>query len=233
MMVEQKHHIPESLRSLLARTGSHRGYGFNALGNDRFEYPASSSYRSIPSEEKAKDLMTKYEHDLPLRVPGLQIEKSELTKSRFGFKWDGKLWFTWSHQAARARYLELFEEFGIADPRLAYQKCSGEIRGQRQLNMPGMPVPEPRMKSSGGVWAAWTSKGLMDMDRGFGIRIRHPNEGGTLAIPYDQRIEDGTQWWLVGSRGDSLEVMEIEILASPLDGRTKENLLFNLRNYRK
>lgn len=44
--------------------------------------------------------------------------------------------------------------------------------------------------------------------------------------------EVGDSWWLVGSRGDSLEVMSLEIQGSPLEAHVKANLLYNLGNYR-
>jgi hypothetical protein len=143
------------------------------------------------------------------------------------------IWFTWSREAMWARYKAIFEEFGVADERLAYMECSGTYK-RKQPSLPGIVYPEPQSTGGGGVFAGWTTYGLQRMDAGFAARITSPNRGGPDAIPFSSQLcEVGDEWWLVGSKGDSEEVMSLEIQGSPLDERTKENLLYNLRNYRQ
>lgn len=152
---------------------------------------------------------------LPLWVPGLEVVRFDSEHA----------WFTWSREAMWERYRALVEEFGVADPRLAYRKCRGVIEGPVQMDLPGSPRKIAALCDKAGFFtASWTPYGLSLWDQGFCERIREPDKGGPNAIPFDHRVEHSGEWWLMGSRGDQAEVLELEILSSPLDQRCKDNL---------
>jgi len=214
--------------SFLARRGLSRDRA-TVEEDGTIKYPVDTFMHEATEEELAW-----YVERLPLVVPGLEVVRTAREPNPWkkgGFR--STVWFTWSYEAMRARYEDLVARHGIADPRLDFMECGGEREGTYQLTLDGMPEPEPVSHGGAGIFVSWTAFGLAAMDGGFAMRIMEPNTGGPDHIPFDQVVEYGTEWWLVGSRGDSFEVMEIEILASPLDNRTKDNLLYNLRNYRK
>jgi hypothetical protein len=193
----------------------------------QWRYPVRTFLQKCDTEEALAD----HAELLTLVVPGLCVQHTELRAGRR--EREGYIWFTWSREGMWERIRECFEEFGVADERLAYLECSGTLQGS-QRRLPGVVEPEPRIKCSGFVTAAWTRYGLQEMDSGFCQRIMQPDRGGPRVVPYaSQRCVSGNEWWLVGTRGDSEEVMAQEIEGSPLDAGTKENLLFNLANCRR
>jgi len=216
--------IPEVVRSFLARQGKHRDRMEWEYGTIR--YPVNTPTVRLDREATLEEL-DEYMRLLPLVVPGLKVVRGEIQESRLCGPCS-YLWFTWSQEAMWARYLALAARYGVADPRLEYMQCSGRREGKFQLNLPGMPEVEPAVRGGRFIQSSWTRYGLMLMDSGFCQRIMYPNRGGPDCIPFNQEVEDGLDWWLVGSRGDSPEVLELEIKASPLPDRTKTNLLYNL-----
>lgn len=130
------------------------------------------------------------------------------------------------------RYRDLYEEYGVADERLAYQTCRGKVtpRGGQQ-RLPGVAEIEPYSTRDAGFFASWTPHALRLMDGGFCHRLCYPNTGGPDAVPFgEQRVVVGDEWWLVGTRGDSADTLAHEIECSPLSQVTKENLLDNLKH---
>jgi len=219
---------PRVMTDYMARMGVCRLIMFDSEV-EAWRYPLDTA-NSIYDDETQEDLDYYIGH-LPLVVPGLSVVKAGLSGNRLR----GHIWFTWDLKAMWARIREVFGLYGVADERLAYMQCSGEVAPREgQMMLPGVVIPERRVTSSGPMTAAWTEWGLMTMDGSYCKRICHPDRGGPGAIPFSsQRCEVGNEWWLVGSRGDSEDVMTLEIQGSPLDGRTKDNLLLNLRNYRR
>jgi hypothetical protein len=190
--------------------------------------------RYVPEYEDATQAkLDHYIKRLPLVVPGLEVVRSTLEPSPFCRSNRSVIWFKWSYKAMDARYRDIVARHGIADPRLDYMECSGKREGKYQLTLTGMPEVEPRAHGGGGLFVAWAPLGLGMMESGFCQRICDPDRGGPECIPFDQTVRYQHDWWLVGSRGDSEEVMELEILASPLEDEAKDNLLFNLRRYRR
>jgi hypothetical protein len=228
MTAPEKKYAPETVRRYLARGGRCR----NGMEWDNevgaFQYDVHTVYVREDTTQKDVDSTAKV---LPFVVPGLKVVRAELRRSR-SYKDTGIVWFTWDRESMWARYRELFEEYGAADERLAYQQCSGTVYSpDGQQRIPGVVDVEPRSTGGWGIGAAWTRYGLMQMDGGFCHRILDPNRGGLEAVPHgSQRATVGNEWWLVGSRGDSPEVLSLEIQGSPLHDETKENLLYNLGN---
>jgi hypothetical protein len=170
---------------------------------------------------------------LPLAVPGLNIIETEVIKNKYNNEDSVNILFTWDKQAMERRYKELFEEYGAADERRSYMKCSGRVN-RKQLSLPGVVYTESQTKVYSDIFVAWTHHGVLLMDSAFTNRIMYPNRGGLQACPHSNwRCEVGDDWWLVGSRGDSADILELEIQASCLEQKYKENLLFNLRSYEK
>lgn len=206
----------EIVRDYLARYGIHRNQIPWDPEKGAWKYPLDHFGGPV-----AQGVVDGYCVDLCMVVPGLSVVEAD---SRY-------IWFTWSRDAMWDRLQEVFREYGAADERLAYMPCSGVLEGpQTRL---GFVQVEPAGTSSPGFYSGYTQTGLRLMERGFIRRIREPNRGGPEAIPFSsQRCTVGDHWWLVGSRGDSLEVLQLEIQGSPLEPRVKENLLLNLGNYR-
>lgn len=218
--------IPETVRHFLATRGMHRdvwGLHMDPSGDGTIRFVAKHT-------EATQDDLDKYNKKLPLVVPGLEVVRTSLERNRTFMR--AVLGFRWSYEAMDARYEDIVARHGVADPRLDYMECSGKREGDYQLTLTGMPEVEPRARGGGGFFIAWAPLGLAMMDQGFIQRICDPNKGGPDCIPFDQTVKYQHDWWLVGSRGDSEEVMTLEILASPLEDVTKDNLLFNLRRYR-
>lgn len=217
--------FPWQIRYYLARMGYNRDH--IVMDEGAWRYPVDSFL-----EGSSQELLDRYEELLPQVVPGLCVARAGFLDSRVVGR-RGYLWFSWTLDGMWRRIREVFEEYGVSDERLAYSLCSG-VLNKIQLRLPGMVEPESRSKRIAGVFASWTQYGLQNMDSGFCQRIREPDRGGPGTTPYaSQRCVVGDDWWLVGTRGDSMEVMSLEILGSPLDARTKENLLTNLNQFRK
>jgi len=234
--MRERRSIPETVRHYLARMGMNR----NNMEWEGEEAREEIRYPVAHLDPGTEEDIAYYVRMLPLVVPGLRVTRSGWWVPKYGKTGRGSVWFTWSREAMRARYQEVFEEFGVADERLAYMTCSGKVERPRpQRRLPGLDFDvEPQIRQAAVAdrvfAAAYTVGGLKTIDSEFCTRICHPDRGGPDAIWFSQRrVVMDDEWWLVGSRGDSLEVMEIEIQASPLDDRTKENLLYNLRNYRE
>jgi hypothetical protein len=192
-----------------------------------WEYPIES-YGICWHSDDTQEALDECVRMLPLYVPGLKVVGSELTERTRRNPRRGCVWFTWSRDAMWERYEELFKQYGVADERLAFEECSG-IYVRRQPSLPGTIYTEPRVKASFGGISGWTRNGLMAMERAFIHRICSPNKGGPEASASSSlRCEVGDSWWLVGTRGDSPEVLDLEIQASPLEPHVKENLLYNL-----
>lgn len=228
-------YVPETVTSYLAKAGAcSRMSVIDLDGVECIEYSMSiyRFHRGNPLTDKHIEDRSKL---LPLALPGAEVIGSH----RYGRGGEfGGIYFTWSREAMWQNIRECFEEHGVADTRVRYRQCSGRVVGYDKDPQGKLPLRqvkvEPRSRGGVGVWSGWTSYGLMQMDSGFAQRIMHPNRGGPEAYPFgNRRVECDGEWWLVGSRGDSLEVMELEIMGSPLDERTKENLLHNLHNFRK
>lgn len=229
-MEEHKKHVDSRVRDYLARAGVHRNFIEWDEEKQAWKYPVSSFGPVGPDTQEDVEHYVKM---LPLFVPGLKVVGSALEDCRFTKK-NGYVWFTWSWQAMRARYEELLKEYGAADERLAFEECSGKYE-RKQLSLPGLVKTESHSTVSDlderYIFSSYTAYGISQIEHGFCVRIIHSNRGGLEAIPHsNQRCEVGDDWWLVGSRGDSPEILALEIQAAPLDSLVKENLLFNLRN---
>lgn len=227
--MKPKKNIDTRVRDYLARAGVHRDFIDWDEDKQAWKYPVS--FFGPDTQEDVE----RYIKMLPLFVPGLMVVGSGLEDCRFTKK-NGYVWFTWSWQAMRARYEELLAEYGVADERLAFEECSGKYE-RKQPSLPGIVKTEPHGTVSNFgercIFSSYTAYGISQIEHGFALRILHPNRGGLEAIPHsNQRCEVGDEWWLVGSRGDSPEILALEIQASPLEPLVKENLLFNLRNIR-
>jgi len=227
-----KKYVPEIVRSYLAKMGMHRDHMYWNEEKSAWNYPVG--FWGKDTEES----VARYVETLPLVVPGLVVVASGLKASiHYRGENDGTVWFTWNEEDMWARIQKIFDEYGVADERLAYRKCSGSYT-RTQPSLPGTVQTEPQGTSSslgdGRYFAtAYTQYGLSEMNGAFAQRIMEPNRGGPYAIPFsNQRCEVGDDWWLVGSKGDSPEIMSLEIQGSPLDSRTKINLLYNLKNCR-
>lgn len=227
-----KHMTSYAPRDYMARMWMHR----DDIGYDpevkAWRYSIRTAIRSY--EDETQEDLDDYVERLPLVVPGLKVVKALLHKHHARDVARGYIWFTWTRKAMWARMREIFDEFRVADERLAYMVCRGVIEPRNgQLRLPGVVRQEGVVTSRGIVTAAWTPWGLQRMDGGFCRRISSPDRGGLAAIPYgDRQCVVGNEWWYVGSRGDSEAIMTLEIQASPLDGRTQENLLDNLKTFR-
>ena len=220
--------LSEIVTDYMARGRIHRDH-IKKEGADLWCYPLDTA--PDMHRDETQESLDYYAERLSLVVPGLQVTRSSLQKNSDS-PFRGYIWFTWSIDAMWARIREVFEKYGVADERLDYMKCSGKLEG-KQLRLPGFIEPESRHESLPGLYHGWTVHGLMKMDSGFSHRIKHPDLGGPEAIPFcSQCCVVGNEWWRVGSKGDSKEVLAQEIGASPLEERTKENLLCNLNNYR-
>jgi hypothetical protein len=173
--------------------------------------------------EKVEELVEK----LPLVVPGLKVVKNLFFKKKGRAMWE--------------RIAQVYDEHGVADERVAYMTTRGVEQGAQQLRLPGVVEVAPRatgsVTSTGSIGkfvniqSSWTGWGLKVIESGFIQRIREPNLGGPGAYPYRNRVIVGNEWWFVGSRGDSPEMLELEIQGSPLLDKTKMNLLENLANF--
>ena len=188
-------------------------------------YSKGSDLLFLKEDKKAEDF-TKY-------VPGLEIVGEFTEKDKYTEKDLRWARFQWSRTLMEKRLKELYEQTGVADERPTYQICSGVVTWPPQLNLPHIVETPPRASCSPGLLVAWTDWGLCEIESGFCTRIQYPNKGGPTAVPYNERVTVGNEWWLVGTKGDSLEIMTLEIEGSPLSQKIKENLLLNLRNFRR
>jgi len=232
--IDHKRTPGEDVSHYLARAWSHRHCPWDSKHN-AYRFACDDYDREKASQERVE----RYVKLLPLWVPGLKVVRSELHK-RFG----GFVWFTWNREAMYARLREIYEEHGAADERLLYMTCSGKVElSKGQLRLPGVVEVEPRGRRTIVDWSgsghlraiesAYTGWGLKLIDSGFCNRIMHPNRGGPTAEWFSNRkCEVGNEWWLVGTRGDSPDVLSLEIQAAPLSDQVKENLLYNLENLR-
>lgn len=224
MKDKEKKYIDPTVRSYLARNWKCRNWIDWDEEKKAWKYPIETAL--YYNDDETQEDLDKYARTLPLNVPGLKVVDSILTERKFrSDRRRGYVWFTWSRKAMWNRIEEVFKKYGVADERLDYIKCSGKIIPENgQLRLPGIIEQNER---------AYTVYGLKKIDHGFCHRILQPNKGGPEAIPFEsQRCIVGNEWWYVGSKGDSLEIMTHEIMASPLDARTQDNLLYNLKNHR-
>lgn len=235
---QPKVYVPETVTHYLARAWS---AGNDVVWDEEVQaFRREVQYR-FDDEDCTEEKIRKSAKRLPIIVPGLEVVKTELRKSK-RWKDRGYVWFTWSPESEDARFQELFEKHGVADERLEYVTCSGKLNVEKedQLALPGTVTPEPRatdgLYATGsigkyiGIYAAYTGHGLSLIDGGFAQRICHPNRGGLGAEWFShRRVVVGNEWWLAGTRGDSDEILSLEIQASPLSDETKTNLLENLK----
>ena len=204
-----------------------------------FQYHTSSRTLML-HPERDTDYYTRM---LPKIIPGLTVTDTNCTPLHLSDGWIGHVTFTWTPEAMASRYKDVLDEFGVADERLGYKECV-TASYRKQLTLPGIaPTAEPKRRcryTQGRSFdARWTTSGLQEIDSGFINRILNPNmkgvahrdHGGVSHIPFDMWVDDGSQRWLTGSRGDGVEVLTFEIQSSPLDQKVKDNLIHNLRNY--
>jgi len=170
---------------------------------------------------------------LSLAAPGLKIVKTKHVKAKGYRSYDqGYIWYTWSVQAMDNRLQELWEKHGVADWRLElYERCRW-AEEPKQPSLPGVIHVEGYSSANGPVRSSYTGYAMQSIDSGFVNRIMRPNRGGKEAEYFQTRIcHVGNEKWYVGTRGDSADILSLEIQASPLDARTKENLLSNLETF--
>jgi len=234
-----KRYPGETIRGYLARRGMHRGAPWDHE-HGGFRYPVHDWLDN--RQDGTQEGLDHYAERLPLVVPGLEVVHTSLGRRRPDERLRGHVWFTWSEEAMWARIAQVFDQYGVADERLAYCECAGTIEtpgGQQAL--PGVVDVETRVRggmiSCAGhpryLYTAYTAWGLTLIESAFIQRIQHPDRGGPgTQSAGDRECLVGNEWWLVGTRGDSAEVMALEIRGSPLDDRVKENLLMNMGNYR-
>jgi len=221
--------VGNDVRSFMARAGIHRSQIRWHEEYSAWQYPVRHLRRECDTQEDVE-----YSLDiLPKAVPGIKIVHSELTP-KGNYRRQGFVYFRWNRKDMKARYKELFEKYGVADERLEYTICSGTYE-RAQPSLPGIPHQSPQGTISRAgeltVMAGWTAYGISQMDHSFGIRICNPHRGGLEANPHSSwRTEVGDEWWLTGSKGDSPEILKLEIMASPLPDYVQANLLENLKN---
>lgn len=221
-------HVHRWVRKYLAQ-GSIHSDGMRVVdleGVECIRYPFYAR-RPLCQEESEKRLRERVDA-IPKVLPGSRVLRTHIIKREFLY-----IWFTWSLEEMWEDLRECFREHGVADPRVRWQKTSVPVPTGTQLELLDDGVKVQPRATFGFVSHAWTPAGLMRMEGGFARRICHPNHGGPGAIQVEHWAEAQGMRWLVGSRGDSLEVMGLEIKSSPLDDDVKFNLLDNLRTYRK
>ncbi len=219
--------VPETVRHYLARAGMNRDY-------TRFDHEAKAWRYPVDLrgyEDETQEKVDHYAKMLPLVVPGLKVVDARLDRWRENAL-RGSIWFTWNRDAMWARIREIFDEYGVADERIAYRECSGEVyMPDGQHNLPGVLEIEPYATENTLGFTSYTPGALQQIDSGFCQRIKDPNKGGPDAEMFNRSCVVGNEWWLVATRGDSAEVLTLEIQGSPLDAQTKENLLYNLKEW--
>lgn len=229
--LDHKKPYPETIRQYLARAGMNRDRV--SWDEDVQAWRMSVNFLRDLSEEQFIEWVRK----LPLVVPGLSVVKKLCEEASWPTKMNMFVWFTWSEDAMWARLQEVFQEYGVTDERLAYKKCEGKLQpldGQQRL--PGIVEVEPRGRigqiGGRGFFSSWTAWGLQIIESAFCHRIMYPDRGGPEVAHYNEQCIVGNHWWLVGTKGDSEEIMTLEILASPLSEEVKENLILNLKEFR-
>ena len=228
-MSDDQPHVHRYVTSYLAQNGRNRNLYWDEKA-EAWPYPVKAHFDDPDTQID----VNKCAKMLPLVVPGLKVVKSELRKpGKFDRGSYGIVWFTWGREAMWERFEELWNEYGVADERLAFMDCSGIDTWKKQTSLPGVVHPTPY--STGFTvadrmfWSSYTPYGLNVIESAFCNRIQFPNCGGPEARGSESlRCRIGDEWWLVGSRGDAVEVMTLEVDGSPLSQEVKDNLILNL-----
>lgn len=224
--MKDKSHVPGTVLDFMGHAALGRSFYKWDKERKAFAYPITSVYSRVKDDTQEK--LDRYVDLLPKAIPGLDVVDSVLKQAQDVVR--GYVYFTWSDKRMWECLQKTYDEHGVADTRVLYLQCKGRYT-REQPSLPGVPRPIPSSQGGSQVWSCFTRWGLMRIDGAFAHRICHPNTGGPVTLPlYNLRAEVGDEWWLMGTQGDDPETLALEIACSPLDDRTKENLIFNLRH---